>query len=222
MSFKHHIRDDTLAAYSNGTLPKSLSVLVATHLAMCEECQRTLELMDQMSEVSFIRDDRVSMSSADQDLCDLILESDRNSDGALALMERPVVRKDVPAPLADMLPSSLDEIRWKRLVPGVSHYPLSSSENEKTEGVLRLLKIAPGTAIPEHTHTRQELTLILRGSYIDDIGRFAAGDVADLDDEIDHQPVADTDQDCICLIATDGPLKFSGFFSRLLQPLVGI
>ena len=35
----------------------------------------------------------------------------------------------------------------------------------------------------------QEMTLILRGAYRDQIGRFAPGDVADLDEGIEHQPV---------------------------------
>jgi len=59
-------------------------------------------------------------------------------------------------------------------------------------------------------------------AYGDEIGRFGPGDLADLDDSVQHQPIADTAEPCICLIATDDKLKFPDVFSRMLQPLVGI
>ena len=46
--------------------------------------------------------------------------------------------------------------------------------------------------------------------------------VADLDAEVEHQPVVDSEQACICLVATEHPARFKGWISRLLQPLVGM
>ena len=85
-----------------------------------------------------------------------------------------------------------------------------------------MFKIAPGTTLPVHTHSGTELSLVLRGSYCDELGRFQPGDIADVDQSDIHQPIADTDQDCICLIATEGPTVFQGVFNRMLQPLFGI
>ncbi len=65
-------------------------------------------------------------------------------------------------------------------------------------------------------------TLVLRGSYMDEIGRFRSGDLADLDSTIHHRPVADPDGPCICLIAIDEKPGFSGVLSRMLQPPIGI
>ena len=89
-------------------------------------------------------------------------------------------------------------------------------------GATRLLRIQPGVSVPHHTHSGNELTLILRGSYSDEIGRFQVGDVADLDDQLEHQPIVDTREECICLIATDAPLKFSGLMGKLVQPFIGL
>ena len=47
-------------------------------------------------------------------------------------------------------------------------------------------------------------------------------DVNDLDDDVDHQPIADTAEECICLIATDAPMKFNRLLPKLLQPFFGI
>ena len=57
---------------------------------------------------------------------------------------------------------------------------------------LMLLRVAAGRPVPEHGHGGQELTLILSGAYRDRFGVFAAkGDIADHDEEVEHQPIAE-------------------------------
>ena len=92
----------------------------------------------------------------------------------------------------------------------------------KTAGHLYLLKIAPGKAMPEHGHGGEELTMILAGSYRDCFGTFARGDVADLDEHVEHSPVVAGDEPCICLVAAEAPTKFKSFFAKLAQPFLGI
>ncbi|MFT6558146.1 ChrR family anti-sigma-E factor [Sneathiella sp.] len=217
-TIKHHIGDDTLMAYVNGTLTETISVVVATHLALCPECRKNVQLMEDIAALYLVDSEPGGVMSTPPSV-DMLEQDDPSADLSFTTE---YVDKGVPAPLASQLPMHLEDIPWKKLIPGVSHYPLSVSNGSRKKGVLRLLKISPGTPIPEHSHTGQEITMILKGSYIDELGRFQSGDIADLDSTITHQPVADTDKDCICLIATDAPLKFSGFFSKLLQPLVGI
>ena len=225
MTIRHHLNDDTLAAYANGTLASTLSVVVATHLSICPDCRKHLEFIYTMGAAELDELEPISLSESDLDFCDEIMlseQEDSSKFNTTAQVQNQSLLAAMPRPLSDIIPSDLSKIPWKKLVPGISHYPLQGYANENGKGALRLLKISPGMVMAEHTHTGQELTLILRGSYIDEIGRFAEGDIADLDDSLHHQPVADTDQDCICLIATDAPLRFKGFFSRLLQPLIGI
>jgi putative transcriptional regulator len=223
MNIRHHIGDETLMAYVNGSLVETISVVVATHLAICPSCRSNVSLMEEVAGLYLVETEPAIAGEIKN-----IVVPDLKTLGKQETVSHGRRKtsqnggKDVPQPLADYLPVSLDAVPWKKLVPGISHYPLKQNGPEKTGGALRLLKIAPGKTMPEHSHTGQELTMILKGSYIDDLGRFQEGDIADLDDETWHQPVADTDQDCICLIATDAPLKFSGFFSRLLQPVIGI
>lgn len=223
MNIRHHVGDDTLMAYVNGTLPEALSVVVATHLAICPKCRRNVAIMEDMAGFLLMETDPAELSATEKLLADIIPGREAQGEaGESMAVAAERHETGVPRPLADRLPTSLDTIPWRPLLPGISHYPLPRGGMGKEKGTLRLLKIAPGKTIPEHSHTGQELTLILRGSYIDELGRFQEGDIADLDSDIQHQPVADTATDCICLIATDAPLKFSGFFSRLLQPVFGI
>ncbi len=219
MSIQHHINDDTLLAYVNGTLPVTLSIVVATHLAICPACRKSVEMMDDLAALYMMNTDPDALSVKESSIPDLL------SAGRHQIAEKPnqnTFDKGVPTPLSEYLPVNIDDVPWRRLVPGVSHFPLETKSGEESSGALRLLKIAPGTPLPEHGHNGQELTLILSGSYIDEMGRFRAGDIADLDEDVEHRPVADTEIDCICLIATDAPLKFKGLISRMLQPMIGI
>ncbi len=86
---------------------------------------------------------------------------------------------------------------------------------------LRLLRIAPGSKLPLHRHRGNELTMILDGTYDDMLGHFGPGGVADQDGGTNHQPVTSPGAPCICVAATDAPLKFSGWLARTLQPLFG-
>ena len=114
----------------------------------------------------------------------------------------------------------LESLEWKRLAPGIKQYNLS--ERHRKYGAFKLLHLAPGVVLSQHTHNDKELTLVLRGSYQDEIGRFKAGDIADLGDDVIHQPVVDTQEPCIALIATQSPVRFSGVMGKLMQPFVGI
>jgi putative transcriptional regulator len=127
---------------------------------------------------------------------------------------------DVPVPLRKLLGTYLDDVRWGRLGPGVWHHPLPLSNG--TSGDLRLLRVAAGRAMPEHGHGGAELTLMLRGVYNDRFGRFATGDIADLDADVVHRPVVEAGEDCICLVASEQKARFKGLISRLVQPLTGM
>ena len=117
-----------------------------------------------------------------------------------------------------MLDDDLDSVRWRWLGPGLWHHRLPLAG----KGTLGLVKVAPGHIIPEHSHGGSELTLVLRGAFHDSTGRYSPGDVADLDETVEHTPVADPGPNCICLVASEEPARFRGLIARLLQPLHGM
>ena len=41
---KHHLSEDLLMRYSNGTLCEAFSLAVATHISMCDDCRAALGL----------------------------------------------------------------------------------------------------------------------------------------------------------------------------------
>jgi len=217
MDIRHHADDSTLLSYAAGALPEGLSLVMAAHLETCERCRERLHGAEQVGGdlLGELPDEGVSTGSLDS-----IWEKIDSGPGD-EVLPQPVERvPGLPAVLARYFPGGLDSIRWRTVAPGIRQHIFRDVESER--GTVRLFSIAPGTTIPPHSHGGTELTLVLKGSFADQIGRFGPGDLADLDDSVTHQPVADTDEPCICLIATDERLRFTGTFSRLIQPLVGL
>ena len=125
----------------------------------------------------------------------------------------------LPEPLRSYIGGDVDTGKWKPRGRGAYHLPVKASDNDIS---VRLLRIPAGKPVPEHTHGGRELTLVLKGSFSDISGRFGPGDFEETDELVDHQPIADPGEDCICLAVTDAPLKFKSRIVRMIQPLLGI
>lgn len=232
MNIKHHLDEASLVSYAAGSMSQSMALVSACHLSMCPSCRERVHnseaiggmLLDSLNPAAINEDalDQVmAFLDAEPELKASVIEpklqSPRASPQDASTSSGSTSR--VPQPLAEYIGHSLDEVDWKRIVPGVYYHDLPCKSERG--GVSRLLRIAPGKAMLPHTHEGNELTLILQGSFTDEVGRFTAGDIADLDEEIEHQPLVDSDVDCICLIATDAPLKFSTLLGKIVQPMTG-
>ena len=60
------------------------------------------------------------------------------------------------------------------------------------------------------------------GAFEDGEGRFGAGDFAEMTDEVDHQPSVTPDSECICLIASERPMKVTTFVGRIVHMMTGV
>lgn len=213
MTIHHHPDPATLMSYAAGTLDEPLSAVVACHAAACAQCRREISWLETLGSALIDALPAPKGSAA-------AVPPLSASCPVVAGTTPPTAAGDVPAPLVHLVGTQLDAIAWKRLAPGIWHRPLPLSKG--VAGDLRLIKVEPGLHLPEHGHAGQEMTLLLRGAYVDEVGRFATGDVADLDEDIEHRPVADAEAGCICLIASVKPARYKGWLPRLLQPFVGV
>jgi putative transcriptional regulator len=211
MSITHHPAPESLMSCSAGSMPEAFAAVMASHIAMCPSCRKELAVMERIGTVLFeaIAPTAVACEAQVASVRDLGLRDERQSrsDG------------DVPAPLVIALGTSLDRVPWKWAGRGVWQHQISLSH--ECSSSLRLIKVAAGLSLPKHSHSGSELTLVLRGSFRDESGQYAAGDVADVSEEIEHAPIADADQGCICLVATEGKLRFKSRIARFIQPLTG-
>lgn len=219
MTIAHHLDDATLMRYASGDLDEAFLVVVATHLAMCDQCRKAVRDAEELGgEMLFACEPADMNPAALNSLLDRIDTEGRRDEPVLTRPQP--VRSDLPAPLARKVGQNLDKVSWRRVAPGVKRHVIET--DDATSSSLYMLWIAPGVAVPEHSHGGSEMTLILSGAYRDDLGRFGPGDVADLDEHVEHQPRVEDGEPCICLIATETRARFSGLIGRLMQPFVGI
>lgn len=208
----HHIPESMLMAYAAGSLPQSFALVIAAHISLCDDCRAQL--------------------GAHEAVGGALLEAQKTQVIPAAMKEAVLAQLDAPAPSepepsferSGVFPGPVMHVlkgklpRWKAVGGGVRQTMLCSDD----EGSARLLYIPPGKAVPDHGHNGIELTLVLQGAFRDETGRFGVGDLEVADDTLEHTPIAEQGAPCICLAATDAPLKFKSLIPRLLQPLLRI
>lgn len=206
----HHIPDAMMTAYASGQLPHAFSLVVASHISMCAECRARFETHNMVAGLLLEDEPLASVSRGMK--ADLLSKLDDPTPPEPEFLRSGVFPGPVVAQMQGRAP------RWKRLGMGVRQDILCSDKS----GSARLLFIPPGQAVPDHSHAGIELTLVLQGSFHDETGRFGPGDLEVADEHVEHTPTAGEGPPCICLAATDAPLKFNAFVPRLLQPLFRI
>ena len=208
MTIAHHLDDATLMSFAAGALPAALSAVAAAHADMCPRCGSEAAAMERLG------------GALMADLSPVAFEGPEPLQPMPAgkrALRHPVDTQDreIPRPIAGLVSGGLDAVAWRWLGPGVWDHPLPLTG----AGKLRLLRVAPGRNVPEHGHGGAEITLVLRGSFYDEMGRYLRGDVAELDETVAHQPVTDAGGDCICLVASEKPEQFHGLIARQWQRL---
>ncbi len=219
-NIRHHPKALTLAAFAAGNLDEARSIVIATHLTLCDSCRLAVRDFEALGGACLDATDPAEMNdSALESFWARAGKQERNALAPSTLAANDFAL-DAAHPLAAYLKNGIDAIEWRPFAPGLAQHIIPAKGYRP--GVLRLLKIAPGVRIPMHTHGDEELTLILRGAYTDEVGDFAAGDLADLDREVLHAPLATGGEPCICLIATNAPLRFRSLVGRIIQPFIGL
>eukprot|EP01026_Neomeris_dumetosa_P021365 TRINITY_DN186_c2_g1_i1.p1 TRINITY_DN186_c2_g1~~TRINITY_DN186_c2_g1_i1.p1 ORF type:complete len:492 (-),score=38.57 TRINITY_DN186_c2_g1_i1:9-1484(-) len=216
----HKPSEELLIDYASGALPEPVALAVATHAALCLESSEVIAdfeaaggaLLDDL-EPADLRDgalDRV-MNAID-------LDGDRPSarDANNAKVDDET-RSVVPSPLLPYLRGNLSDLDWRRKGRAVRSAPLNIVSDDYE---VRLLEIEPGRPVPVHTHEGMEITLTLRGGYSDGDMKFGRGDFQLADSSVEHKPIADPGEPCVCLVVLSAPMRLTGRLGRLVDPFV--
>ncbi|MCL4128512.1 UNVERIFIED_CONTAM: hypothetical protein GTU68_011340 [Idotea baltica] len=201
-------------AYSAGSLPEGFNLVVATHISLCDECRARMVEFDTVG--GAVLDDEAPVAVSDGSFAaTLALISKGDID-----VDTPKARSGgiFPSPLQDYVGGDLDSVKWRKVGGGVRQAILKTDKSAS----VRLLHIPAGVAVPDHGHRGTELTLVLQGAFRDETDRFGAGDIEVATEDLEHQPVAEMGEDCICLAATDAPLRFNRLIPRIAQPFLRI
>lgn len=218
MSLHHHPSEEVLTDLAMGRLKRGQGLVVEAHLAHCSHCRAQVEEMEAIG------------GALIEDLAPAELEPD-----ALArVLARIDALPDPPTPPAAKAPppAGLEGIgletllgdvpigrrRW--LAPGVWMRPLLTAEGGQSNTYL--LRGSPGVQLLQHGHTGPEFTVILKGAYSDVTGHYGTGDFHYADQGVEHGPLADPDEECICLIHAEGPMQMQGVIGKLMQAYAGL
>lgn len=218
MTANHHATDETLMRYAAGTLAAGPAIVVEAHLVGCPACRARVGAFEALGGALLEETDPTPLSaSALADVLARIDVEEGTSANHPARAATPIEIDGV------RLPDSLrgcDIGRWRWIGPGMHMSRIGVPHDP--EANLILLKVGPGRALPDHGHVGTEFTYIVSGSYTDRLGQFRPGDLAEVDEDVEHQPVVDADGECICLAAMEGKMRFKSFIGRMLQPIFGI
>jgi putative transcriptional regulator len=215
MTIQHHPSDSLLTAFAAGTLDQGQHVAIATHLVACPRCRSWMHSMEHVGGAILGTLPPTAMSSGalariEARLCDPI-ETAKATPGLA-----PSAIDDLPG-----LPKFMRQYpagRWTWIAPRVHLRRVELPEASSTR--VFLLKSGAGTKMLQHSHTGLEMTCVLAGAFTHEGGRYGLGDFDLGDETVDHQPIVDSAEDCICLVAMQGDLRLNGFVGRLMQPFV--
>lgn len=215
---------DMLIDYSSGGLSLSHSLAISTHLDQCPQCREQVKRLNMLGAEMFSENTEMpasdhtssqKMSSLKSRLMDTINAQEEAPKSSVSAV--PDALKHIPATLRRYIPEGYEKLKWVNLTPS---FKLATLTNESSGEQVALSYIKAGAAMPYHTHTGDEITLVLSGAFSDEGGLYRQGDFICRGSDDQHQPRVTKDADCICLIVLDSPIEFTGWFSRLFNPIM--
>lgn len=218
---KHHVPNDMLAQFAQGLLPASLAAAVSIHTDMCTQCRQQVIALQQAQTEQLCNFELAAPDSGIDDIgfgdvdFDLMLDKITADESRDYVQDKP----EVKVQLGDIdfkLPKALQSMAVNK---AVGFGKITRAKIELEEGAIHthLLRMGAGGEVPEHTHQGFEVTLLLQGTFADEMGEYGPGDFIMLDAEYTHTPVSS--QGCVCLTVVSDALTFTSGLSRLLNPI---
>lgn len=189
--------------------------MVASHLAYHDDLQNTVAHADDIGGA-------VLESMTESDVSNGVLDNlmSRLDDSVLVEVEPAFADSgEYPKALMEFINCDMEALNWRFMAPGMRNVRLWEGLNGER---LWLLRARGGIAVPEHGHNGDEWTLVVKGSYRTSLGEFRVGDIEIADEDVIHQPLIAADEECICLVMTEGPIRLNNLMARMVQPFIGV
>ena len=185
-----------------GGLPPARALLVETHLRLSPTGRSERRATETLGGALLEQIPPESMSAAP------FLSGDapapaRSGDDSLSA-SRTLIEAALGAP---------EGLHWRWRAPALRELRLP------TPGAA-LMRLAGGRALPLHDHEGEEITLVLSGAYADASGIYRRGEIAFAHAGVEHSPYVPEGEECICLIASDGAVRFRGLIARMMHAVL--
>ena len=213
---KYHPDTMTLIEFSAGVLPPAVAICVAAHVHYCDKCRNELLRLDQVAsqlmKSSGSTEISVDLFKRVEEAIDKIPEDTFNETSS---SEDP----NFPLIVSKLMQGNLQSQNWKKMSSSVEKATLKTGQSEYE---VALHKICAGGKTPKHGHGGKEYTVVLKGSFSDEMSVYSEGDFLLREDGEEHQPTGAQNGECICLSALQAPIKLSNPFGFLMKPWLRI
>jgi putative transcriptional regulator len=222
---KHHPNSAILQDFVDGNLADSVSLIVASHVELCEHCQKQVSMLTAQAADSAFESDSLELKLSDSEMDAFLVDDGEfdfdainqiTADLSQAVEVAVEAQQETVYNTTFTIPRALNSVvrkDWMNLGK-ISRARLDfDDESHHTS----LLHIDKDGQVPCHTHKGFEITLLLEGSFEDEMGVYNKGDFIWLDGEHTHQPA--TKEGCVCLTVSSDALYFTKGVSQLFNPL---
>jgi putative transcriptional regulator len=218
-----HPDDGYLLDYATGNLSTPFAVLIASHLTLCPACRDTVRAFEGAGGALLRTAEPAQLAT---DGLAAVLRRLERPEAAEPMSPPPSPPAPpalsgfghLPRPLQRFLGELPERPYWRRAFFGLETVRIPRFGEVRA----RLMRIAPGSAMPRHTHAGNELLLVLQGGYSDHTGHYDRGDVAYGDPELVHKPRADAATGCLCFSVWDAAPRMVGPLAPLLNRILPI
>jgi putative transcriptional regulator len=197
----HHPSEALLADYASGAIATGAGAVVAAHLEGCGHCRSALKALEALGGeiIETLSETALSPEAVDR---------------ALAALDGPMAPFTPARPTLERIPFS----REFRFGPGMG----LAKAKVSGKGLLYQLRLPAGGSTFDHGHDAPEYIAVLKGAFSDGHTTYTAGDFVETGVEVEHAIKVTPDGECICLIASEEPLKAVNLAGRLFQVVARI
>ena len=220
MNIRHHPDESVLIDYANDTLDEAAQLVVATHVALCPQCRaavRTFECIGGALLETMAIAGADTITAPSESRLGPPAAAPARRDETMPPTDSSAAIDGVPPRVARLL-RNYDDSNWKWLGPGIQWKPILPPGDDGIRAFL--LKARPGTQMPDHKHDGIEWTQVLTGAFAHEFGHYGPGDFDEADDSVQHRPIVQRGETCICIVAMKGQLQLQGVIGKLIQPFV--
>ncbi|WP_104399109.1 ChrR family anti-sigma-E factor [Vibrio penaeicida] len=233
----YHPEFELIRAYVDGTIDPCHGIMVSAHLETCSQCRQTVQRLEaEAANEMFEAQSPAEDLSLDKDptFANIAEEKSAPSLDLDSMLSTIVDMKQLkPTSHTEETPSVHIELNGKKFVlPKALRNQVSrigewrsyggkvysaAIELEENDARMNLLYIKEGVQVPQHTHKGVETTLVLHGSFSDEDGQYAEGDIMSRDASVKHAPQTAENQDCLCLTVLTEPMIFTQGVARVFN-----
>jgi putative transcriptional regulator len=225
---RHHPPLEVLLDFAAGSLREPAALVVAAHADLCAECRKEIAAFEGVGGEMLAQIEPVSMSDNALEAAMARLDAPESFASAATPASPPATGaslSEAATAIADLVPPAvlahlggdLSRLVWRKVAGLFDEIKLPISVKAYKASLMRL---KPGSIVPVHTHRGQEYTLVLAGGFRENGSQYSVGDFTLRGASDVHRLVVDDDEECICLVVLEAPIKLTGMVGRLVNPFL--